>query len=326
MRRLVGIIQSITPARLLTLAGVCFGFVLSRLLKRPILFSSPSFLTVEPVCGCNLQCPECPVGTNELVRPRGQISLETVDSIIEHLGTKAIWVNLYFQGEPLLHPNLPEIVAHFSKRKIFTSISTNGLLLTAEMVDGLLEAKLKEIIFSIDGASEEEYLAYRKGGSFSKVVGNIQMVAAKRKAMGLLFPRIVFQSLITSANEGNLKNIRRFAKSVGADAVELKTLNLSHAADSNNLLPSKSKFSRYSNLGKKQSRLSCFRLWSNTVIAWDGRMALCCMDKEVDAICGEVFSYPINSWNSVQLNGIRARLLTGVDIPRICSRCSLHTL
>ena len=324
MRRLVGIVQSVTPARLLTLAGVYFGFGLSILFRRSIVLTGPSFLTVEPVCGCNLQCPECPVGSNELVRPKGQISMDIVDLVIESFGRRAIWVNLYFQGEPLLHPQFPEIVARFSAAGLFTSVSTNGLLLTSPMVDKLMVAGIKEIIFSVDGSSESEYLVYRKGGSFQKAIENIQLVVAKRKAFGGLFPRIVYQSLITSANEDSLKNIRRFAISLGVDAVELKTINLHHGEDIHNLLPSKSKFSRYGKIGKRRNRYSCLRLWSNAVISIEGRLALCCMDKEVNQL-GETNSQSLSTaWNSNTLNRIRAHDAVGRNLPVLCNSCSLQ--
>lgn len=325
MRRLVGIMQSLTPARIKTLAGVYFGYGLSILLRRPIVISPPSFITVEPVCGCNLQCPECPVGTGELGRRTGMIELDVVDSILESFRRRAIWVNLYFQGEPFLHPKLHEIVERFSSQRIFTSVSTNGLLLSPEIVDKILLAGLKEIIFSVDGASEEEYLAYRRGGSFQTVVANIRLVVARRKLKRLLFPRIVYQTLVTSANENNLDNIRKFAYKLGVDAVDFKSLNLHHGVDINKLLPSMSKLSRYTMAKAKRERPNaCFRLWSNAVISFDGRLALCCMDKEV-AIFKNIYDMSLfEAWKSVYFNRIRNMLLSS-ELPWLCEDCSLKT-
>lgn len=324
MRRLVGIMQSLTPARIKTLAGVYFGYGLSILLRRPIVISPPSFITVEPVCGCNLQCPECPVGTGELGRRTGMIELDVVDSILESFGRRAIWVNLYFQGEPFLHPKLHEIVERFSSQRIFTSVSTNGLLLTPEIVDKILLAGLKEIIFSVDGASEEEYLAYRRGGSFQTVVENIRLVVAKRKGRGTFFPRIVYQTLVTSSNENNLDNIQKFAYKLGVDTVDFKTLNLHHGVDSNKLLPSTSKLSRYTQVKTKRERSNaCFRLWSNAVISFDGRLALCCMDKEVAMLYNVNIMNLSEAWMSLHFNGIRNGMVTGSELPNLCKSCSL---
>ncbi len=324
MRRLVGIMQSLTPARIKTLAGVYFGYGLSILLRRPIVVSPPSFITVEPVCGCNLQCPECPVGTGELGRRKGMIELDVVDSILESFGRHALWVNLYFQGEPFLHPKLHEIVERFSAQRIFTSVSTNGLLLTPEIVDKILLAGLKEIIFSVDGASEEEYLVYRRGGSFQAVVENIRLLVSKRKKRGVFFPRIVYQTLVTSANEKNLDNIRKFAYRLGVDAVEFKSLNLHHGVDINKLLPSTSKLSRYKMAkAKREWPNACFRLWSNAVISFDGRLALCCMDKEVAMFYNVNNMNLSEAWMSLHFNGIRNGMVSGRPIPDICGSCSL---
>ena len=324
MRRLVGIMQSLTPARIKTLAGVYFGYGLSILLRRPIVISPPSFITVEPVCGCNLQCPECPVGTGELGRRTGMIELDVVDSILESFGRRAIWVNLYFQGEPFLHPKLHEIVERFSSQRIFTSVSTNGLLLTPEIVDKILLAGLKEIIFSVDGASEEEYLAYRRGGSFQAVVENIRLVVAKRKGRGTFFPRIVYQTLVTSANENNLDNIRMFAYKLGVDAVEFKSLNLHIGVDSNKLLPTTSKLSRYTRVkAKRENHNGCFRVWSNAVISFDGRLALCCMDKEVAMLPEKEDLNLSSAWKSLHFNEMRNGMVTGSGLPSLCKSCSL---
>ncbi len=316
--------QSLTPARIKTLAGVYFGYGLSILLRRPIVVSPPSFITVEPVCGCNLQCPECPVGIGELERRKGMIELDVVDSILERFGRQALWVNLYFQGEPFLHPKLHVIVERFSAQRIFTSVSTNGQLLTPEIVDKILLAGLKEIIFSVDGASEEEYLAYRRGGSFQTVVENIRLVVAKRKGRGTFFPRIVYQTLVTSSNENNLDNIQKFAYKLGVDTVDFKTLNLHHGVDSNKLLPSTSKLSRYTQVKTKRERPNaCFRLWSNAVISFDGQMALCCMDKEVAMLPDKEDLNLSSAWKSLHFNRIRKGLLTGSELPNVCVRCSL---
>lgn len=325
MRRLLGITKSITPIRLLNLLGVYVGYGLSILLRRSVVLSMPSFISVEPVCGCNLACPECPVGTGELRREKGVMAVETLVQILDSIGKRTIWANLFFQGEPLLNPNLPEMVSLFTGRKIFTSISTNGLLLTSTIAEQLVGSGLKEVIFSIDGASEEEYLAYRRGGSLQAAWDAVSIMATVRKSKRVMFPRIVVQSLITSANEYSLSKIRSTALKLGADAVEFKTLHLDRGVDGEHLLPINKRYLRYTAEGKKRKgflRLPCFRLWSTAVISWDGALALCCMDKEVEAL-GDLSEGLPKSWRSPAFSKLRHASLVGVGVPDICNRCSL---
>ncbi|HUX54396.1 MAG TPA: radical SAM protein [Williamwhitmania sp.] len=323
MRRFLGIAKSITPIRFLNLMGVYVGYGLSILLRRPVVLSRPCFITVEPACGCNLACPECPVGTGELHRGKGAMTMETLRQIVDTIAKRAVWVNLYFQGEPLLNPNLTEMVALFSSRRIFTSMSTNGLLLTEAIADKLVNSGLKEIIFSIDGATEEEYLAYRRGGSLMGAWNAVAMMVAARKSRRTLYPRIAIQSLVTSANEHSLTVIRQQALAAGADAVEFKTLHLHRGIDREHLLPTNLQYSRYNSKGRKSLfNLPCFRLWSTAVISWNGTLALCCMDKEVEAV-GYLSVDLLQGWKSSAFNSARQASLYGEGTPDICNYCSL---
>ena len=113
--------------RLINLLGVYVGYAVSGVIRRPIVLSTPSFITIEPVCGCNLACPECPVGTGELWRQRGRMKAEMLKSILKSIAKRAIWANLYFQGEPLLNSNLPELVQILSARRVFTSMVISSI-------------------------------------------------------------------------------------------------------------------------------------------------------------------------------------------------------
>src|SRR3979490_2293907 len=53
-------------------------------------------------------------------------------------------------GEPLMHPQLDEIVAHIRKRRMMAGMITNGYLLTAERIERLNRAGLEHLQISID--------------------------------------------------------------------------------------------------------------------------------------------------------------------------------
>ena len=44
--------------------------VLSLLLRRPIVWGMPFFISIEPASLCNLECPQCPTGTGDIKRDR----------------------------------------------------------------------------------------------------------------------------------------------------------------------------------------------------------------------------------------------------------------
>lgn len=121
-----------------------------------------SIFVINPTGRCNLRCIHCwnarYIG-NEL-DPRDV--RKVIDRIPGH-------VRIHFLGgEPLLHPNILELIAHSSKRGHYTSLVTNGLLVRRVGVDHLLRSGLSEIGVSIDGPDEVTNDEIRGRGSFRR--------------------------------------------------------------------------------------------------------------------------------------------------------------
>jgi MoaA/NifB/PqqE/SkfB family radical SAM enzyme len=95
---------------------------------------------------CNLDCHYCTEYDNSVPHP----SLENLKkwiSKIRELG--CIRVGLQ-GGEPLMHPDIVEIVRHSKNLDLKTSMSTNGFKLTEELIAGLEEAGLDSLQVSVD--------------------------------------------------------------------------------------------------------------------------------------------------------------------------------
>src|SRR5690606_10517756 len=96
---------------------------------------------------CNLACGYCnefdscskPVPYEELIR--------RMDHLIDELG---VTIMDFLGGEPLLHPRLPELVAHAHRKGCWTNIITNGLLLSDALVQKLNDAGLDSLCVLID--------------------------------------------------------------------------------------------------------------------------------------------------------------------------------
>jgi MoaA/NifB/PqqE/SkfB family radical SAM enzyme len=69
------------------------------------------------------------------------------------MGTAIITIS---GGEPLLHPQLDEVIRHIRRRGMIAGLITNGYLLTPERIDGLNRAGLEHIQISIDNALPDD--------------------------------------------------------------------------------------------------------------------------------------------------------------------------
>lgn len=102
---------------------------------------------IETRTDCNNHCPFCPHHFND--KPLGEMSWECYKHIIDEL--VAIGYNgrvaLMVSNEPLLEPRLCEMIEYAKHKtpRLFLDITTNGRILTLEMVDHLFSIGLDNI-------------------------------------------------------------------------------------------------------------------------------------------------------------------------------------
>lgn len=113
---------------------------------------TPRVLLIEPTSRCNLACGMCPRQTPGCVMTDGDLSFETLTALEDVLpGVER--VSMAGLGEPLLHPQLVEIVAWLRARLPATArigLQTNGLLATPDLAARLATAGLDQVCFSVD--------------------------------------------------------------------------------------------------------------------------------------------------------------------------------
>jgi MoaA/NifB/PqqE/SkfB family radical SAM enzyme len=114
--------------------------------------SHPIMAHIIPIRRCNLSCTYCneyddfskPVPTEVMI---GRINK------LADLGTSILTIS---GGEPLLHPELDEIIAAMRRRGVMAGMITNGYLLTAERVERLNRAGLDHLQISIDNVKPDD--------------------------------------------------------------------------------------------------------------------------------------------------------------------------
>ncbi len=112
----------------------------------------PVLAHIIPIRRCNLSCSYC----NEYDNFSKPLPLETVfrrlDRLAE-LGTSIITIS---GGEPLLHPQLEEIIRHIRRRGMIAGMITNGYLLTRARIESLNNSGLEHLQISIDNVKPDD--------------------------------------------------------------------------------------------------------------------------------------------------------------------------
>jgi MoaA/NifB/PqqE/SkfB family radical SAM enzyme len=112
----------------------------------------PLLAHIIPVRRCNLACEYCNEYDDFSKPVPTEIMFQRVDKLAA-LGTAVITIS---GGEPLLHPELDEIIARIRKRGIIAGLITNGYLLVAERIQRLNRAGLEWLQISIDNVTPDE--------------------------------------------------------------------------------------------------------------------------------------------------------------------------
>jgi len=304
------------------------SYLLSVLLKRPVMAGLPWSASVEPTTSCNLRCPECPSGLRNFTRPTGNLPLEKFRKMIDELSPHLAHLTLYFQGEPLMHRHFAEMVKYAKKHNIYVATSTNGHFLDEETARSLIRSGLDRLIISIDGANQQTYEQYRKGGNLETVKQGVVNIIAAREKTGKKYPLVELQFLVTSYNEHQIPDIKAFAREVAADKLTFKSAQLYSFEEGNPLIPTAEKYSRYRQMpdGTWQinNRLTnrCHRLWRAPVITWDGKVVPCCFDKDANHVMGNRNEKSFRQiWKSPEYRAFRKKVFTARKEIAICTNC-----
>lgn len=251
-----------------------------------IVASFPTHVDIEMTNACNLRCIMCPHGIedpafkHEFKKSLGMIRWELVQQVLDEGGRKGLCsVKFNWRGEPLLNRKLMPKAVRYAKQKgvIEVAINTNGLPLDDTYSEELIAAGLDRMIFSIDGDSTETYEAIRRGGDFEKLVGNIRRFVEIRDRMGKAKPLVRLQMVKMDANVREVDGfLKRWQDTV--DSIS---------------------FQEYTNRGESQDRLidgrfestgrlACPQIWQRLVVAYDGKIVMCCRDWESENVLGQL--------------------------------------
>ena len=146
-----------------------------RLRSKPVLCNY--YLTYR----CNAQCGFCDIWE----RPSPYITLENAESNLKDLKKLGVKVIDFTGGEPLLHRQLPELLAMAKSMKFITTITTNALLYPkyAEQLRG----KVDMLHFSLDSPLKEEHDEMRGVACFDFVMRSIEIAKELGEKPDILF-------------------------------------------------------------------------------------------------------------------------------------------
>lgn len=219
-------------------------------------------------------------------------------------------IKLNYRGEPLLYPNLVEVVKYAkSKGIIEVMFNTNGYLLNLDIAHKLMKAGLDLIIFSIDDHRAIEYSKYRVGSDLGVVENNIRNLNVMKAFHNFKTPRIRIQKIdrpeTKHFNKEYLEKYRQYADFVAF-----------HEFLDYRCKPTPTPMPEW----------CCASLWQRMLVLADGSIVACCGLNANFSRLGHIKENSIKSlWLGQLMNKFRKYHKQGLSHKiRACRNCALR--
>ncbi len=232
------------------------------MLRRDILHSLPAFIKIETSRFCNLKCPSCPHSTIKynIDNNNYNLNIDNVKKIIEPIHKSVLLTTLSLQGEPLCNDKLPEIINYIHSKGIGTSFPTNLCLnFSNDKLKKLILSGIDTIYVSLDGATEETYSKYRRGGDFNLVLDNVKSLCYMKNKLKKRKPKIVWKFIVFPHNKHEVEYVRNNYRRLGFDSYHFV---YDEYSKEKHYLEKKIKYKQ----NRYKKKKACFWLWMTTII------------------------------------------------------------
>jgi MoaA/NifB/PqqE/SkfB family radical SAM enzyme len=287
------------------------------ILKGLVSVDHPIMAHIIPIRRCNLTCTYC----NEYDNYSKPVPVDTMKRRLDRLSELGTTIVTMSGGEPLLHPELDELIAHVRRRGIIAGMITNGYLLTPERIRRLNDAGLDHMQISIDNLMPDEV---------SK-----KSLKVLDKKLQMLSEHAAFHVNINSVLGGGTREPED-ALVIGRRAVELgftATVGIIHDGDGQLRTLGERERSVFLKMRQLEKRNYARFNWFQKDIAWGrpndwkcragARYLYICEDGLVH-YCSQQRGYPAKPLEEYTVEDIRREYMTEKGCAPLCTVSCVH--
>ncbi len=311
----------------------------------------PLYVKFKLVWTCNLRCVMCNHWRDRRAAP---LKIERLRPIIDELaalGCRKIHVS---GGEPTLHPDLDDFIAHATQNGMRVTMTTNATLIDKARARALADAGLHGANVSID--SPEKRLHEKIRG----VKGSYKTTVRGLEYLSRYLPRVRINTVVTRTNYQSLVDLPDLAAERGASSINLipvdihtpdvRPLAARHLIDYNrNVAPviaekaltyglikhrraaypfgvtredmQRSKRAEYGQTYYSTHR--CYAPWTHALIDHVGQVMICCMLRE-NPILGDLREQTFTEiWTGEAFRKLRQRANLAEPLYPACNGCDM---
>jgi MoaA/NifB/PqqE/SkfB family radical SAM enzyme len=186
-------------------------FVPLKKTKKTVQFSFADIVFLEVTRKCNLHCKHCLNNSGKSLP--NELSQDELKSLINEFANHGVQDIRFTGGEPLLYDGIYDLIKLASSQGIYTSIGTNGTLVTEEIAKKLKDCGLNKAVVSIDG-TKKHHDFIRGNGQYEKAIQGLENL--QKQGISVRVNSVIMRSnmddVISFAKELNKKQIHVFLR------------------------------------------------------------------------------------------------------------------
>lgn len=270
----------------------------------------PSQINLDVTEFCNLACIHCPYETVTKLKGKNRrnLRIDWHHSLIDEIATVGAghckFLRYTGDGEPLLHPQLPELIAYaFQKTGLSINVTTNGMLLTEERCRALIDAGVQVFDVSMDAHSQEVYGQVRVKGDLAVTHECTHRLIRMAKASGGR-SKVMVSFVRQPLNLHEAEEFERYWRAAGADYVVLRN---QHSCAGSVPDMTRELWAR-----APAVRKPCLYPWERLVLKADGKFTYCPADWLHQAEIGSIeTATAAEVWQGEAMQALRNAHVTG---------------
>lgn len=168
----------------------------------------PALISWNLTKKCNLRCPHCYMDAG---RPaERELTTEECLELIDEMKALGTEMLILTGGEPLLRKDIYDIARYASAQGLWVVMGTNGVLITDEVAEKMIECGVKGVGISIDSLDPEKHNQFRGGPDAWKY--SVRALEVCRRH-GL---QVLVQTTVMEMNRDEISEMIAFAREKGA--------------------------------------------------------------------------------------------------------------
>ena len=273
---------------------------------------------VEITNACNFNCIFCAKSKREI----RTMSLDEIKHVLKEVKNVTDLITLHIKGEPLLHPNLKEILEECNALNLKVNITTNGSMLLNN-IEALKCDSLRQLNISLHSINKIEGINIDNKKYLSDIFKSVKILNEYNPKLYISYRLWNLKNI--SENEENYEILLSLEKEYSIkDLKEIAKANEYVTLKENIFLNQDTEF-KWPNINDEfiSDKGRCLGLIKQIGILSDGRVVPCCLDQDGEITLGNIFNQSINEIiDSSLAKEISTGFLENKVIHELCQKCT----